>query len=374
MLTPEVPPGRCSASYTFDFEGLPNRPDIKLPKSLTQHWFSFTNASTTFITVDNVCRPESQARYTDYFGWLDNPGTYFVGNASVSGRPCAVWALKNLQPGVDIEMCVADGTTPVAIQIVTGSKKRDMYFGSPMHAGPPPAAAFDVGSICEHPPPPCPDGRVESLEATVFHPKGQFDIAGQDVGDTLGDTMFLCIAGPGASSAGQQYSLVSRWELQVWSGFGQYALCNGYPPYCIGQEQFLVGRETALGYKNMTGQCADNDNDFGSWYSLSAAGQCHGSDVPDGKTCTWKAVRRTKTVDITCEAFDAFFDTCKAETALPFARAAAALDTIFKESDVKRGGCPAIPAIPADANASSAEASMHPGILPRHVAAFWGRL
>lgn len=52
----------------------------------------------------------------------------------------------------------------------------------------------------------------------MFHPAGNTNIAGQDVGDVLGDTMFLCLAGPNASSGGAKYAQVSMWNLQVWSG------------------------------------------------------------------------------------------------------------------------------------------------------------
>jgi hypothetical protein len=87
----------------------------------------------------------------------------------------------------------------------------------------------------------------------------------------------------------QAYEVVSKWSLEVWSGFGQYALCNGYPPKCIGNEKFLVGREAATGFKDLCGQCSDNSQDVGSWFSLSAAGQCKGKTEPDGKSCSWRA-------------------------------------------------------------------------------------
>jgi hypothetical protein len=45
-------------------------------------------------------------------------------------------------------------------------------------------------------------------------------------------------------------------------------------------------------------QCSDNSHDVGSWYSLSAAGQCHGATKPDGVTCSWRAVEKLKTVNV----------------------------------------------------------------------------
>ena len=88
----------------------------------------------------------------------------------------------------------------------------------------------------------------------------------------------------------------------MWSGFGQYALCNGYPPRCIGTERRFVGREAAAGFKARGGQCSDNSATVGSWFSLTAAGQCGVGAAPDGVACSWRAVRKVKTVDIGCGA------------------------------------------------------------------------
>jgi hypothetical protein len=84
--------------------------------------------------------------------------------------------------------------------------------------GPPPESAFALSPYCGVPSPACTDASVVPLVAVVFHPANNTNIAGQDVGDLLGDTMFLCFSGPGARSGGAQYAQVSLWNLNVWSG------------------------------------------------------------------------------------------------------------------------------------------------------------
>lgn len=93
--------------------------------------------------------------------------------------------------------------------------------------GPPPESAFALSQYCGIPSPGCPGGAATPLVAVVFHPAGNTNIAGQDVGDVLGDTMFLCLAGPNASSGGAKYAQVSMWNLQVWSG------CTSTKPFAF---------------------------------------------------------------------------------------------------------------------------------------------
>eukprot|EP00040_Diaphanoeca_grandis_P016258 m.83820 g.83820 ORF g.83820 m.83820 type:complete len:451 (-) comp25675_c0_seq2:185-1537(-) len=308
---------------------------------LTQNWTMVATTKHTNVIDNGVCRVVNE-QFQDFFGWVSNPNAVFIGQTTFDHRACNHWGLPEPnQPGKNaIEVCL-DLQTNVPVVLVIGTHT-EWIFGEPVQIGPPKQSAFDVRSVCDSVPPACPNGVVESLEAVVFHPRGMYNIAGQDVGDLLGDTFFLCAAGPSATSAGQQYSVVSKWELEVWTGYGQYALCNGYPPTCIGNETFLVGREAATGFKDLGGQCTNNSNDIGSWFSLSAAGQCETNQQPDGKTCSWKAVRKVKSVNVTCPSFDGFFRTCDSETTLPLTASATKLAQIFNSDLPTVGGCPAL--------------------------------
>ena len=317
---------------------------------LSQNWSFIATAGSMHVTVNRVCRVEQGARYTNYFGWLTQPGVKFLGACTPTQkgcpkRACNVWGLAGAGGKMSEEICVDDDNNPVVLKM----SGREFLFGLPLTVAPPPESVFKLGPYCDKPAPPCEGGAVQKLEAVVFHPRGKYNIAGQDVGDLLGDTFFLCAAGPKAQSAGQLYSVVSKWSLEVWSGFGQYALCNGYPPKCIGNEKFLVGREAATGFKYLCGQCSDNSEDVGSWFSLSAAGQCKPGQAPDGVKCSWRAVKKIKTVDITCPSFSGFFETCDTESSLPLTASAAKLAQIFAQDDIEAGGCPPITSDAPDA-------------------------
>lgn len=120
-------------------------------------------------------------------------------------------------------------------------------------------------------------------------------------------------------------------------------LPHRYPPTCMGNDNFNVGKEASTGFKPGCGQCTDNSGDFGSWYSLAAKGECTSGGPPDGKHCTWRRIRRRKTVSVLCSSFAGFFAKCAAETAIPFTAASASLGQIFASETVADGGCPALP-------------------------------
>jgi hypothetical protein len=126
-----------------------------------------------------------------------------------------------------MKLCVNADSEPVVLALNEHGLGELLEFGQPFVAGQPPASAFASPPGCGQPGPTCPDGASVRMEVVVFHPTNMFDIAGQDVADWLGDTMFLCLAGPNATSAGQQYMEISLWEIEVWTGYGLYSLCNG---------------------------------------------------------------------------------------------------------------------------------------------------
>eukprot|EP00035_Acanthoeca_spectabilis_P031346 m.13729 g.13729 ORF g.13729 m.13729 type:complete len:435 (+) comp4704_c0_seq1:40-1344(+) len=331
-------------AYSFVDNTLPGRTPIPVPVGTEQTWAMMANATVSTTTVNDVCRiPSPTAHFVDLFGWVSEPASVYLGPTTYEGRACDVWATSSDPKTAAVELCVDAQNNPVGMVTRGHGEATTLSFGLPLTRGPPPESAFQVPSTCGHPGPTCENGANVPLEAVVFHPTHQLDIAGQDVADRLGDTMFLCLAGPNASSAGQQYTEISLWDLEVWSGFGQYSLCNGYPPTCMGNDNFNVGKEASTGFKPGCGQCTDNSGDFGSWYSLAAKGECTSGGPPDGKHCTWRRIRRRKTVSVLCPSFAGFFAKCAAETAIPFTAASASLGQIFASETVADGGCPALP-------------------------------
>ena len=409
---------RSRSAFEFSEDRLPGHLSKCSSAGLMQNWSFITNATSTYGTVNRVCRRQ-EGKYTDYFGWVSGPGSLFVGSAtgqSLRGQrvPCSVWCLQTpspesssqqlsssqchdtlgslcgraqkastgdclsccgshqqqlqhsgcaeadfdafcaggapAQPGRSkcaLEIYLDASSRPVQLEL-SGGKQTWRFDPDGFVPGPPPEQKFVKGPYCDKPEPACPNGEIKTIDAVLFHPRGKYNLAGQDVGDLLGDTFFLCTTGSSASSGGSQYSVVSRWTLRVWSGFGEYSLCNGYPPVCMGQETFLVGREAATGWKDRCGQCADNSEDVGSWFSLSAAGECSAGQEPDGKVCSWKAVKKVKTVDVKCPAFAHLFTTCEAESSLPLTASAQVLIQIFASDEPANGGCPPIAHAAAD--------------------------
>lgn len=402
---------RRRSAFEFSEDQLPGHLSKCSSAGLVQNWSFISNATSTYGTVNRVCRRQ-EGQYTDYFGWVSGPNSLFVGNAtgqSLHGQrvPCSVWCLQTPSPYSSsplsssqcsgatlerlcgraqkasrgdcfsccgshqrqlqqagcaqadfdafcaggapaqpskskcaLEICLDASSRPVQLEL--GGKQTWRFDPDGFVPGLAPEHKFTKGPYCDKPEPPCPNGAVQTIDAVLFHPRGKYNLAGQDVGDLLGDTFFLCATGSSASSGGKQYSVVSRWTLRVWSGFGEYSLCNGYPPVCMGEETFLVGREAATGWKDRCGQCADNSKDVGSWFSLSAAGECLDEQEPDGKSCSWKAVEKVKTVDVKCPAFAHMFETCEAESSLPLTASAKVLTQIFASDEPANGGCPPV--------------------------------
>jgi hypothetical protein len=104
-----------------------------------------------------------------------------------------------------------------------------------------------------------------------------------------------------------------------------------------------VGRQASTPCRANGGQCTNNSADFGNWFSLPEGGECKaGQRVSDG-SCTWRIVKREKTVSIDCLVLNhSFTDTCKADGGAPFPRAERAFAAVFESDDLSKGGCPAL--------------------------------
>ena len=176
----------------------------------------------------------------------------------------------------------------------------------------------------------------------------------QDVGDERGDVLFVCVdlltrhASPTPSPTDHGYQWLTYYALEHTPRWGQYQNCNGYPPLCLGAEDFWVGHQAAyaLGLPE-AGQCGNN-TPVGEWFSLPKGGQCAAKTQPDGSTCTW-ATTRVKTVDSACVFHkQAFLDACQSDGRAPFAKATAIFLAAFASDDPAEGGCPPLPGPPPD--------------------------
>lgn len=166
-----------------------------------------------------------------------------------------------------------------------------------------PADLFDIPiEGCYEKVPPCPDGKSVTTDVYLAHPQNFTYLDNEDTGDARGDVMFICsdIMQPG-SAAFNLYNRVSRWTIEVLTSYGQYEECNGYPGTCYGLEDFYVGRQIPYGSATvpLAGQCTPNA-ESGSWFSHTAKGKCTGGQRPAEGVCSWRPVKKTKTIDLKC--------------------------------------------------------------------------
>jgi len=216
------------------------------------------------------------------------------------------------------------------------------------NAGEVPAEYLQPQASCFAPASKCANGDVQTLQMVVAQPPyttSKYDIANQDTADWLGDTVFTCLDVESGHTSEDQYGVVSLFEVQVDTRWGEYSQCNGYPGQCFGREHVAVGREASLGVKPNSGQCDPGHNlDVGNWYSMPDAGQCTANQTV-GKDCTWRVVRRVKTVEIKCLFGKmGMLEACKADATVPFTKAVTIMKTaLLGDNDI----CPDIPPPPA---------------------------
>ena len=135
------------------------------------------------------------------------------------------------------------------------------------------------------------------------------------------------------------YSVASLAESEMDTAYGQYALCNGLPGQCSGGNELAVGKESAFGAVGARGgQCGVNAV-TGSWYTLPLGGRCAAGDGGDG--CTWREVKRVKTIALTCLLNNTgLVSSCAAEKLAPFAKSTTIFETAFASDDPTAAGCP----------------------------------
>jgi len=135
----------------------------------------------------------------------------------------------------------------------------------------------------------------------------------------------------------------------LWTAWGQYAFCNGYPvSNCIGRELFFVGREATGGigafnddYKSdNAGQCSDNKS-IGTWFSLPSKGECNENQDVGPESCSWKLLERVKTVNASCLFKHDFVSSCTGETH-PWPKSSKKFEQVFMTDKFEEGGCPPV--------------------------------
>eukprot|EP00750_Incisomonas_marina_P001114 INCI10926.1.p1 GENE.INCI10926.1~~INCI10926.1.p1 ORF type:complete len:340 (-),score=43.79 INCI10926.1:815-1834(-) len=262
--------------------------------------------------------------------------------------------LTSRQKNISLAVCVDAETNrlPLLYNVSTVGYSASSTYGPDIHENLTQSdlARLAIPEPCFDSPAVCAGGEVQEFDAYIFHPAHVFDIYNEDVADLLGDTAFICADSLANHTSADDYQWVSRYSLQVWSGWGDYAECNRPSPseegVCISKEKYLVGREASFGLKPHAGQCADN-SDVGVWLSLPEAGMCQNESQvmgPEGSgNCSWRIVKKLKTINGTCLLQQqGMLESCSTETDFPFAKTTAILATAFNSSDPSQGGCPDI--------------------------------
>lgn len=352
-----------SSSLVYDAKALRFRFDLSelVPQLgpdaiITQQEFAYSNDTLQTVQNGQCLGPSGAAAgggFFAQFGWLSL--AQHQGASEVRGRSCELYNFSS--PAAQLSICL-DGDEPLQVnssihtpalsmtQVQTFRNFRREVHGSLL----PPDS-------CQSGPKTCGSGNVTSRTVYIFHPADNFDIAGQDVADLLGDATFLCSDKFMWTAGG--YSLFSAFEVSWLEEFGQYANCPPDPSSptganCFGGDEYHVGRSTAFLMGENQGQCGEAPEFFerlGVWYSMPLSGRCKTGETL-GKDCTWRTERRVKTVDMAC-LFESFgLEALCANASAPYTEVALAMIKALDSSAVAEGGCPAV---------DTASCSAHPG-------------
>jgi len=318
-------------------------------------------ANSSYYISNRKCAPNGpSSKFSEMWDWV--AAATYQGNQTLNGSACSVWALRT--PKTNITLWVEIGSElPLSQYIETlaalpGAAPRLIRISqnySEVKKGPFPAEHMKIPDECFLPPlvcevakdPPPPHTVVQTLDHYVAHPEGKYNISNQNTADILGDTVFTCADVRNNGTALDGYALLSHYRIALDTRFGEYALCNGYPGVCTqSRDNFHVGREASYGGKDLRGQCSDNSQDIGTWFSLPAASRCKSrADLDEGR-CTWFIEERVKTINLTCpfQTHD-MIGACNDGMAHPgppntFSRARAIYAAAFASVDPAEGGCP----------------------------------
>ena len=293
-----------------------------------------------------LTKEEEGPPFEDAFGWLAE--STFAGFEDCDRDvPCEVWELKE-GPLVTLRFVMTSDTEmPVSYSLEAPTGNVKITFLS-FTEGIEPEDALDFFKEDEcWDPPTCEKAsspKIEEVTWYIFHPAKEFYVGGQDIADSLADAFFVCetlLTGAG----NDDYEWISQYILEVdFAIIGQYQNCNGYPSSCLGENDFYVGKEAALGLGDpLAGQCQNNSL-TGNWFSLPLRGDCDSQpNLVLGVDCTWRVKKRLKTIDANCLIDDLhYLTTCAKDQRAPFYQSQAALENAFRSNDLKKGGCPNI--------------------------------
>ena len=336
---------------------------------------------TAWFAIDGQCRNlVNRGRFFALFSWVKY--AKFAGNVTASdGRTrCGLWELD--APSGHVALCATADGLPVYWTASNPKTPYITYNFTNVKVGSVPADTFALPAECSGPLTRCPGGKVETFEIYQAHPEGKFGLNNRNVADLLGDTMFLCFSSSAKKNSSSPnddeneyvtiagdvnnnnnhrprlgvdgHGLVSLYEIEMFTGWGQYALCNGYPPTCWGRETKAVGREASYGVTGaLGGQCgpAATIARMGTWLSLTAGGRCANASQPMGLgagACTWRVKALRKTIEGKCllnaraRGFPHdFVESCTTED-LPLPKTTALFAAAFATNDTATGGCPAV--------------------------------
>lgn len=311
------------------------------------------NATIEYEYFGGVCRQYPGGKFQDTWAFMEM--AKYQGKALIDLKECDKWTYFSLDKTVNITLYTR-GDTPVRLysemfqSFLPGAAKFEEKITTDfvdISRVAPAADKLSVPDACTEPPPKCTSAGVQVLDMYIAHPPEFYNISDQDTADALGDTLFTCHDVASGGTSYDHYGVVSHYEVEVNTTWGVYSLCNGYnPSVCFGPEPYYVGREASYGHApdGHTGQCDPND-DIGSWYSMPSAGQCkHGHTVADG-TCTWRVVRRVKTIGMKCVFTDQGMLKACPSTWGPhnYSKAMGIFLTAFEKDDLAEGGCPDVP-------------------------------
>jgi hypothetical protein len=319
----------------------------------------------TTIEINGACLLVASGptiKFSSLFSWL--PSAQDGGVVTHKGTPAHRWAFSYPPAHFYAEALFGPDHLPVAMT----ENYTDPHTPSSVHyefssfvPALPPDWDVSWGAMegaCQTPPR-CPkplSPQPINITMYIFHPPNQFDIAGQDLADAIGDNVFVCqdILGGQPNQTDHNYQWLTEWQLEVLPWWGQYQNCNGYGDAhsCISQETFLVGRESPEylpipGRTALQRQCGATDPKIGQWFSLATGGQCAPGVRPSYRDpaqggCSWRTVQRVKTIDgehCLVKGHD-YRSLCAADGRAPFPSATRAFLAAFATSDLSKGGCP----------------------------------
>eukprot|EP01064_Diplonema_japonicum_P022661 TRINITY_DN326_c0_g1_i13.p1 TRINITY_DN326_c0_g1~~TRINITY_DN326_c0_g1_i13.p1 ORF type:complete len:417 (+),score=118.66 TRINITY_DN326_c0_g1_i13:58-1251(+) len=307
-----------------------------------------------FLQLNDRNYPQApQKAFPDMFAWV--PATSFVRNTTINNIAVQEYFLKapsgtfyyySTPDGVPVRTHMNLTIPGLPGQPPVRAVLQDTFSNVSYTVDPTVFTSFNKTAgldppVCAGPsnPPPV------TLDMYIFHPRDNATLVNQNTADIMGDTNFVCLDALSNHTAQDHYDVASWYKVEVLPVWGQYQLCNGYPGDCMGAENKRIGRELAFGVTQFGGQCNEEDaNEVGVWWSMPADGECKEGQVPSEGVCSWRVVRRVKTIDAVKCLFGelGMLDSCRKEQRPPYPVTSDMYRRAFTEDSVAQRGCPPI--------------------------------